>query len=100
MICGFLESAMDCPTISMPPIITAVRTPIPEPRDSKDSEIWNANSLTTSTRYAMITHAVPAVSFTYRVGARTTAKHGDGFCHNACRIGMANAAVLPDPVCA
>lgn len=36
----------------------------------------------------------------HRVGARTTAKRPCGSSHRWCKMGSANAAVLPDPVCA
>lgn len=49
------------------------------PRASNCSEIWKANSL---------------------VGVNINPKYRWGFCSNACKIGKANAPVLPDPVSA
>ena len=63
----------------MPPVIVATLTPIPAPKASNCELIWNANS---------------------RVGTSTQANKGDGVVINACSIGIANAAVLPDPVSA
>jgi hypothetical protein len=59
--------------------IVATLTPIPAPKASNWSLIWNASSL---------------------VGTRTHANSGDGDIMRACNMGRAKAAVLPDPVSA
>ncbi len=42
---GFLARTSVCVTMSTPPTITPTLTPIPAPRASNCSPIWNANSL-------------------------------------------------------
>lgn len=59
--------------------IIPVFNPMVEPKASNCSAIWNANS---------------------RVGVRTKAKYLWPVFNKACKIGMANAPVLPDPVSA
>jgi len=65
--------------MSIPPVIVATFTPIPAPSASNWALIWNANSL---------------------VGASTQANRGDGVAIRACNMGIAKAAVFPEPVSA
>ncbi len=45
IMCGFLARLRDCVTMSTPPTITLTLTPIPAPKASNCSPIWNASSL-------------------------------------------------------
>jgi hypothetical protein len=65
--------------LSIPPVMVATLTPMPAPNASNCSAIWNASS---------------------RVGDKTQANSGVGVPMSACKMGRANAAVLPDPVSA
>lgn len=75
--CGFFAKATACVISSIPPTTVTHRTPIALPKASNCSVIWYASSL---------------------VGAITHANNPRGSSHNFCRIGSANAAVLPEPV--
>mmetsp|Transcript_29605 Transcript_29605/g.104291 ORF Transcript_29605/g.104291 Transcript_29605/m.104291 type:complete len:240 (+) Transcript_29605:922-1641(+) len=65
--------------MSMPPTTQQHRRPMPRPKASNTSWICTASS---------------------RVGASATAKRREGWSSSLCRMGSANAPVLPDPVSA
>ncbi|KAH3661827.1 hypothetical protein OGAPHI_006005 [Ogataea philodendri] len=74
---GLRISSLACSIISIPPTMVEHRRPMLTPKASNVSRIWYANSL---------------------VGAKMHAKYGVCASQRAWRIGIANAAVLPDPV--
>ena len=79
MMWGLRARAMACVIMSTPPTITAVLMPMEAPNASNCSAIWKASS---------------------RVGASTREKRRAGAASSACRMGMAKAPVLPEPVSA
>jgi hypothetical protein len=79
MTWGFFDKAIAYETMSSPPTSTAHRKPMSDPRASNCSAIWMQSSL---------------------VGDITHAKNGYGLSNKAYITGIANAAVLPDPVSA